>query len=512
MHRAATPPGLGARLTLDPDATIGAIDRRLFGSFVEHLGRGIYDGIHEPSHPLADEWGFRTDVLELVRELGVSTIRYPGGNFVSGYRWEDGIGPRHERPTRLDLAWHSTETNQVGLDEFAAWAERAGADVMLAVNLGTRGVAEALDLLEYTNIPGGTTWSDARIAHGRTAPYDVRMWCLGNEMDGPWQLGHRSADDYGKLAARTARAMRQLDPSLELVVCGSSSSRMPTFGAWERTVLQHTYDDVDHISCHAYYELEDDDMGSFLASAVDMDRFIDTVVATADQVGAERRSAKRIQISFDEWNVWYFRRYEEVDKITGTGNWPVAPRLLEDTYTVADAVVVGSLLVSLLRHADRVTSASMAQLVNVIAPITTEPGAHAWRQTTFFPFATTSRLARGSSLDVAISSSRHVTAARGEVDVVDAVATWDETTGRSAVFLVNRDEHRPATVTIDVSRLPVTRVTECRTLSDDDPFAINTVDDPERVQLIDNTTAELTDGRVSVVLPPVSWTALALAG
>ena len=496
---------------LDPSRTVGAVDRRLFGSFVEHLGRGVYDGIHEPAHPLADERGFRTDVLELVRELGVTTLRYPGGNFVSGYRWEDGVGPRHQRPTRLDLAWHSTETNQVGLDEFAAWAEAARAELVLAVNLGTRGVAEALDLLEYANVAGGTTRSEARIRNGRREPYGIRTWCLGNEMDGPWQLGHCSADDYGKLAARTARAMRQLDPDLELVACGSSSSRMPTFGAWERTVLQHTWDVVDHISCHAYYELVDGDLASFLASAVDMDRFIETVVAAADEVGAERGSDKRVQVSFDEWNVWYYQRFEAEGRITGADDWPVAPRLLEDVYTVADAVVVGDLLVTLLRHADRVSSANMAQLVNVIAPIMTEPGGPAWRQTTFFPFATTSRLARGSSLQVAPSSPTHATAQHGVVDLVDAAATWDASTGQCAAFLVNRDEHRSLEVAVDVSRLPVSRVAECTTLCDDDPFATNTLSDPTRVLPHANTTAGLAGGVVRIVLPPVSWTALALS-
>ncbi len=266
--------------------------------------------------------------MDLVRELGVSTIRYPGGNFVSGYLWEDGVGPRDQRPRRLDLAWHSTETNAVGVDEFAAWAERVGSEVVLAVNLGTRGVAEALDLLEYTNIRSGTTWSDARVANGRAEPYGIRMWCLGNEMDGPWQLGHRSAADYGQLAAQVARGMRQLDPDVELVACGSSSALMPTFGTWERTVLEHAFDDVDLISCHAYYESKDGDLGAFLASSVGMDRFTDSVVATADHVAALERSTRRIDIAFDEWNVWYSRRFESVDKITGIDNWPLAPRLL----------------------------------------------------------------------------------------------------------------------------------------------------------------------------------------
>jgi len=291
-------------MTIDPASVVGPIHRNLFGGFVEHLGRHIYDGIYEPGHETADAEGFRQDVVALVRELGVTTIRYPGGNFVSGFRWEDSVGPRESRPRRLDLAWHSTETNEVGLHEFTSWVEQVGGELMLAVNLGTRGTQEALDLLEYANVRGGSALSDLRVAHGRTEPFGVQTWCLGNEMDGPWQLGHRSAEDYGKLAARTAKAMKMLDPSVALVVCGSSSAHMPTFGEWERVVLMHTFDDVDSISCHAYYQEHDGDTGSFLASAVDMDGFIEKVVATADHVAAVRGSDKRTSISFDEWNVW----------------------------------------------------------------------------------------------------------------------------------------------------------------------------------------------------------------
>jgi alpha-L-arabinofuranosidase len=497
-----------AHLTLDPSFTVGAVNRRLFGSFVEHLGRCVYDGIYEPGHATADENGFREDVLELVRELGVSTIRYPGGNFVSGFRWEDSVGPRAERPKRLDLAWHSTETNQVGLEEFSLWLEKAGSDLMYAVNLGTRGVQEALDVLEYSNIPSGTKLSDERVANGRTEPYDVRMWCLGNEMDGPWQLGHSSAEDYGKLASQTAKAMRQVDPSLELVVCGSSNAHMPTFGAWERTVLEHTYDDVDYISCHVYYEEKDGDMGSFLASAVDMDHFIESVVATADHVKAVRRSEKTINISFDEWNVWYISRYHNVDRIEGIDNWPEAPRLLEDVYSVADAVVVGNLLISLLNHADRVTSASLAQLVNVIAPIMTEPGGDAWRQTTFFPFSVTSRLATGTALEVKLSSDSYETKDHGTVNVVDAAATTDG--DRTSVFLVNRSLTEPTTVTIDVRALGTLTSATAQTLADDDMYAANTLTDQNRVGLTPNESIVLADGSIEITLPPVSWTAVSL--
>jgi alpha-N-arabinofuranosidase len=489
-----------AHIILDPALAIGSVQPELFGSFVEHLGRAVYDGIHEPEHPTADERGFRTDVIELVKELGVSTIRYPGGNFVSGFQWEDSVGPVEHRPRRLDLAWHSTETNEVGLHEFAEWLDDVGSELMLAVNLGTRGVQEALQLLEYANVPADarTALTRRRVENGRTDAFGVRIWCLGNEMDGPWQLGHRSADDYGKLAAETARAMRQLDPDLRLVVCGSSSSAMPTFGEWERTVLTHTYDLVDYISCHAYWQERNGDLGSFLASAVDMDRMIESVVATADAVGAALRNPKRIQISFDEWNVWYNDRFEQVDKIQGIGNWPVAPRLLEDVYTVADAVVVGSLLISLLNHADRVTAASLAQLVNVIAPIMTEPAGPAWKQTTFFPFAETSRLGRGTA----------DTADYGRVDVITAAAT--RAGSKTTVFLVNRDQGRENAVTVDLSRLQPQRFVGARTLSDDDPYASNTLTQQQRVALQSNTTALVDGATLRVTLPAVSWTVIEL--
>ena len=501
---------ISARLTLDPHAVIGPVSRRLFGSFVEHLGRCVYDGIYEPGHPEADEDGFRRDVIDLVRELGVSAIRYPGGNFVSGYRWEDGVGEKSQRPTRLDLAWHSRETNEIGLDEFAGWLDKVGSELMYAVNLGTRGVQEALDVLEYANIRGGTRLADARVANGTPEPHDIRIWCLGNEMDGPWQLGHDTPLTYGRLAAKTARAMRQVDPDLELVVCGSSGAAMPLFGTWERIVLEETYDEVDYISCHAYYEPHEGDYGSFLASAVDMDRFIETVVATADQVKAARGSEKTIDISFDEWNVWYLSRYENVDKITDPQDWPIAPRLLEDVYSVVDAVVFGNLLISLIRHADRVTAASLAQLVNVIAPIMTEPGGAAWRQTTFFPFALTSRLAKGVALELELDTPTYDTARHGTVGVVDAVATHDQESGETALFLVNRSLDEPVEVVVDIALLGGVALVGAEGLADPDIHAANTLADPERVGLSSNASARVDGGELRIVLPPVSWTAVTL--
>ncbi|HTJ71753.1 MAG TPA: alpha-N-arabinofuranosidase [Actinospica sp.] len=495
-----------AHVVLDRHAVIAPVRRRTFGSFVEHLGRCVYTGIYEPEHPSANDEGFRMDVVELVRELGSTTIRYPGGNFVSGFRWEDSVGPRENRPVRRDLSWHSLESNQVGLDEFARWLKLTGSELMLAVNLATRGILPALDLLEYANHPSGTALSDLRIANGTPEPHDVRMWCLGNEMDGPWQTGFMTAEDYGKIAARTAAAMKTADKSLELAVCGSSGSGMPTFGDWERTVLEHCYDHVDYVSCHAYYQELDGDLGTFLAAPLDMGFFIDTVVATADHVGYKKRSNKRIDISFDEWNVWYLKEHQESGDVNE--EWRHAPRQLEDVYTVADAVVVGSLLMTLLKRSDRVASASLAQLVNVIAPIMTEPGGPAWRQTTFYPFSITSRLAAGEVIRPAIEAPTYITARHGEVPVIDAVATADD--GRAAVFLVNRDLTEAAQVTIDVRSLASSRILEAVTLADPDVYAENTLADQHRVTPSANKTALLADGVLTVELPPVSWTAIAL--
>ena len=495
-----------SRVVLDPAFTVGEVDRRIFGSFVEHMGRCVYTGIHEPGHPTADEHGFRGDVAELTREAGVTLVRYPGGNFVSGYRWEDGVGPVEDRPTRIDLAWRSVETNAVGLNEFMGWARRTGVEPMMAVNLGTRGVQEACDLLEYANHPGGTALSDLRVRHGQREPHGIRLWCLGNELDGPWQTGHKTADEYGRLAVETAKAMRQVDPRIELVACGSSNSSMPTFGAWEETVLDHAYDAVDHISLHAYYEERDGDLASFLASSVDMDHFIRSVIATADHVGAKRRSRKRITLSFDEWNVWY------QDEFAGHTNLELqqTPHLIEDAFSVADAVAVGGFLNAFLRHADRVKIACQAQLVNVIGLLRTEAGGPAWPQTIFHPFAQTARLARGTSLRVEPSGASHETALHGLVDTVDASATWDEETGDVAVFLVNRHPSEPVAVSVDARGFAGLRVTECLRLEDDDPRRTNTAAHPRAVQLRPDPDVHVDEGRLELRLSPASWTAVAL--
>ena len=497
-----------ARMVVDPAFVVGEVRRRTFGSFVEHLGRCVYTGIHDPGHPTADADGFREDVIDLVKELGVSTVRYPGGNFVSGYKWEDGTGPIADRPTRLDLAWHSSDPNTVGIDEFVRWARKAGVEPMMAVNLGTRGVAEAIELLEYSNVAGGTALSDQRRANGTEEPHAISLWCLGNEMDGPWQTGHKTAAEYGRVAAETARAMRQIDPALELVACGSSASDMPTFGAWEHEVLTETYDLVDYISAHIYFAEHDGDLASFLAAGVRMDEFIDSIVATADAVRAAGKHSKRINISLDEWNVWYQDRAESQPP-TGA-DWPVAPVLLEDRYTVADAVVVGGLLISLLRHTDRVHAASQAQLVNVIAPIMTEPGGRIWKQTTFHPFAQVSSLASGVVLRTALATPTYESKRYGTAGVVDSVATWDEETGDLVIFAVNRGIESATELSVDI-HLEGLELVAATSYAHDDHTWQATADDDAGVLPRENASAALDGATVTMTLPPISWNVIRLA-
>ncbi|GAB3268511.1 alpha-N-arabinofuranosidase [Arthrobacter pigmenti] len=498
-----------ARITIDRSFTLGAVPRRLFGSFVEHMGRCVYTGIYEPGHPDADTSGFRQDVLKLVRELGATVVRYPGGNFVSGYNWEDGVGPVENRPRRLDGAWHTLETNAFGLHEFVNWSKQAGVEVMEAINLGTRGVDAARELVEYANHPGGTYLSDLRRKNGSPEPFDIKLWCLGNEMDGPWQIGHKTADEYGRLAQEAAKAMRYVDPGLELVACGSSNSQMATFGAWEQTVLTHTYEEVDYISLHAYYQEHDGDAGSFLASARDMDHFIESVVATADAIRAKGKHRKRINLSFDEWNVWYTRHgdADSPDEV-GKHGWREHPRVIEDEYNVTDAVVVGTLLNSLLRHGDRVKIANQAQLVNVIAPIMSEENGPAWRQSIYWPFARMAAMARGQILHTNVESDKYENLRYGDTDLVDVSSTWDEETGRVSFFFANRGLEEAADVDVALQGFNNARVLSAEVLQipeGKDRFTTNNLPNPDNVGLVPLHDAKAAGSELRVNLPALSW-------
>jgi alpha-L-arabinofuranosidase len=509
-----------AKVLLDRDFAIGDTDPRLFGAFVEHLGRCVYGGIYEPGHPTADEKGFRGDVLALIKELGPTIVRFPGGNFVSGYNWEDGVGPVEARPTRLDLAWFSTETNRFGTNEFIDWCRAAQVEPMLAVNLGTRGGDAARNLVEYCNHPGGSTYADLRRAHGYPSPHGVKFWCLGNEMDGPWQMEHKTASEYGRVAAEAAKMMRWVDPSLVLAACGSTSRNMPTFGRWDDEVLEHTFELVDFVSLHTYLNNYRGDSAGFLAAPDLMDMFIEEVIAIADAVAARRRSPKRLALSFDEWNVWYRTRRTRQDRVKE--GWPVAPPILEEIYTLEDALAFGGACISLLNHADRVKCACLAQLVNVIAPIMTETGGGAWRQTIFYPFQHMSRYGRGRVLKCQVASETYAASyydPRGSLDQVfplaavpylklAAVATGD---GGLSLFALNRDLARAMTVAVEARGFKDLAVAEAFELRDDDLGASNSKAAPERIKPAALAGVRSDGGKISLRLAPASWNLIALA-
>ena len=494
-------------LLIDRDYRIGTIDRRLFGSFIEHLGRAVYGGIYEPGHPEADERGFRRDVLDLVRELDVPLVRYPGGNFVCSFDWEDSIGPVEKRPRRLDLAWRSVEPNSFGLGEFMAWAKEAGTEPMMALNLGTRGVDAARNLVEYCNHPGGSHWSDLRKSHGASEPYGIKLWCLGNEMDGPWQVGQKTAEEYGRLAYETAKALRLFDPSLELAACGSSFAAMPSFPEWEATVLGHCYDQVDYLSLHSYYGNKADDLPEYLADSVGMGEFIDSVASACDFAKAKKRSRKTMMLSFDEWNVWFHTSAED----RHGDPWQVGPALLEESYTFEDALVVGCLLITLLKHADRVRIACLAQLVNVIAPISTKTGGPAWRQSIFYPFLHASRYGRGVSLNLQIKAPTYESKRFGAVPCLDAAATVDEEAGEMAVFAVNRSLTESAELELRLGGYEDWDAVERLELAGAEPKAVNSAENPEALAPKRAAEAGCVEGGVlRARLPPLSWNVIRL--
>lgn len=490
-----------AKITVEKDFTLAKTDDRLFSSFIEHLGRAIYSGIYEPDHPLADEQGFRKDVISMVQDLRVAQIRYPGGNFLSGYNWKDGIGPRENRPRRMDVAWRTIEPNIIGIDEFADWSKKAGTAIMGAVNMGTGTPKEAGELLEYCNFRGGTYWSDLRKANGHASPHNIKTWCIGNEMDGPWQICHMEAPEYGKKVLETAKIMKWIDESIELIVGGSSSTSIPTYPEWDRVVLEHTYDHVDYISLHRYYENQGSEK-DFLSSFVDMNRFIKAVAATTEYVKALKRSKKTIYLSFDEWNVWYQKKMLLCD-------WEVGPPILEDKYSLLDALVIGGLGITLLNNADRVKIACLAQLVNVIAPIFTQKGGPAIRQAIYWPFRDISLYGRGTVLNpVSFIPSQETRYGDGPV-IANAFVHNDEE-GMLTFFAMNTDLKEEVTVNLDLRSFGATVMSKRIELSSPDPaapdlYAFNSFENPHAVTPRNKPVSEGESGRFTVVLAPVSW-------
>ncbi|HTZ84075.1 MAG TPA: alpha-N-arabinofuranosidase [Candidatus Acidoferrales bacterium] len=493
-----------ARVYVDTRRTISPIDPNLFGSFLEHLGRAIYQGIYDPGSKLSDSDGFRKDVLEEIRNLGVPIIRYPGGNFVSGYNWLDGVGPKQDRPRVLDKAWNTLESNQFGTNEFLAWCKVANTKPLMGLNLGTGTPEEAAALLEYCNVDKGTRWSDLRRHHGVADPWRIQHWCLGNEMDGPWQIGHMSASEYGLKAADAAREMRYVDPDVKLIACGSSGPFMPTYLEWDREVLEQCYDYVDGLSLHRYFGNDERDTGGssgkYLAMNMSMERQIAETLAVCDLVRGHKRSPKRLWLSFDEWNVWY--RKTKGDDVNG--HREEAPHLLEETYNLEDALLVGGLINSLLRNADRVKIACLAQLVNVIAPIMTNANG-LFQQTIYYPYRWALQFARGSVLDLLVESSKYEVPEMDPVAHIDVAGSLDQSAGKLSLFTLNRDLSKSQDVEVVWEDVAPTRFLSGSLLTGDDLKASNSFEAPKKVSPQNFTAPAASGKRTKFEIPARSY-------
>lgn len=496
----------------------GDMDRRLLGAFLEHLGRAVYEGVYDPKSPLADANGFRKDVLAEVKGLRVPIMRYPGGNFVSGYNWMDGVGPKNQRPTVIERAWNSLETNQFGTNEFITWAKAVGTEPLLGGNFGTGSVAEQVNYVEYCNVDRGTKWSDLRRAHGYEQPHNVKYWCLGNEMDGPWQMGRMTARDYGRKARDAAAQFRVLDPSLQLIACGSSSTSMPTYMVWDREVLEECYDKVDAISLHNYYgntpELTGNNLSRYLAHNLDMERQIHEIGAVCDYVQGLLKSPKRLWLSFDEWNVWYRAR----GGAHSNGARKFAPHLLEEQYNLEDALVVGGFVNTLLRQSERVRVGCLAQIVNVIAPLMTNTE-KTIRQTIYYPYAWALQYAHGRVLELPVECETYPIRATGlrpdfarneQVPFIDIVATHNPRNGEMALFMLNRDTTAERDIRIAWQSPTPTRVLVCQTLTGRDMKAANTFEQPNNVTP-KNLDAPAAGTSMTFRLPAGSYTVAHLA-
>ena len=491
-----------AQIYIDANRTIGEISPLLFGGFAEHMGRCIYEGIYDPNSAHADEQGFRTDVLEKLREQKYTTVRYPGGNFLSGYNWLDGVGPKENRPRKRELAWQSIESNQFGTNEFMEFCKKIDTKPMMAVNMGTGTIQSAADLVEYCNAPTGTYWSDLRASHGYADPHKVEYWCVGNEMDGPWQIGHLEADEYARKALEAAKMMKWQDPSIKTVLCGSSNNSMPTYPEWDRVALETCWEHVDYHSIHYYAGNGDNDSASYLALAVELEDFVDTMSATLRYAKAKRRSTHDVYLSWDEWQVWYKDR-------GGRAGWAEAPHLCEEIYNLEDTLVVAQWLNVFLRKCDVLKVACVAQIVNIISWLQTR-GDDLLVQPSFYPFKLMSNMASGESLDLLVNAPLVETPKFGGVSALDVSATHDPATGKQSIFIVNRSQTETINTDLIWQGDSPQATTELWQLSGTDLKAANSYEEPNKLVANQLAGQQVQDGKMTLSIPPLSFTAISL--
>lgn len=499
-----------ASILFDKHYVIGEVDPRLMGSFVEHLGRCLYNGLYEPGHPQADAQGFRNDVKALIREAGISGLRYPGGNFVSGYQWQDGVGPKAQRPVKKEMAWSMLETNEVGTNEFAAFTRDTGVELIMACNLGTGTPMAAGELVDYCNTPSGTYWAELRRTHGIEQPHGIHLWCLGNEMDGKWQISALTAEEYARKAREAAKIIKWMDPQAQTIACGSCTNEEGhlTFGEWDRVVLETCYDDIDYISLHRYLNYRQNKLLVYAAHEderdipwlfADLRCYLDTVIAACDFVKGRRKSNKEMAISFDEWGV-----------VTESG---AVPGGQQQTYGYAsfsqlDAVVYGGVLCTFLNYANRIKIACQSLLVNEGGMISTMPGGPAIRQTTFYPFRDVARHAKGVSLRSVSHIDAVETGHHGQHVALEAAATFDADSGRLAVFIANSDLNDDYALTLQLNSFGVLKPVSHTLLYAEDYRQGNSFAQPEGVLPDTQPLAEPQNGTLTLVVKRHSWNVL----
>lgn len=508
-----------AKLTISRDFFLGETDSRLFGSFLEHMGSTIYGGIYQPGHSSADSNGFRTDVLSLLRELNLSVIRYPGGNFVSGYNWEDGVGPREKRPTRIEPAWKALEPNKFGLNEYMQWLKELGSDPLYTVNLGTRGVDDARNLLEYCNRREGSKYSELRIAHGAEEPYGIKAWCLGNEMDGPWQMAAKTAEEYGRLAMETGKIMKWIDPEIELVASGSSLPRMSTYPEWDRLVLMESYEIVDYISLHHYVDrtTPTDEISSrsffektehpvflktkeYLARTLNVDQQIHDIISTCDYVKAVKRSSKTLNLCFDEWNVISTNKDLKENYVP----WVTGSPIDFTPHTMEDLLAFASTMMAILRRADRVKIACQSLLVNTGGMVFAPQNGPAFRNSIYYPFMHISQYGRGTVLINQLDCPVYQTKEFENVPCIDSAAVFNQEADTLTIFAVNRMESEFKMMT-DTRDFGNSSIIEHIEISHVDLNAVNSSDNPFIIKPVQSSDSIIVDQIIESILKPYSW-------
>lgn len=518
-----------ATVTIHPAYKIGDISPRLFGAFLEPIGPMVNGIMYNPKHPTADDKGFRRDFIDALKGNGLPSIRLPGGNFISGWDWKDSIGPKERRKAHLDLAWHQYYINDVGHDEYLQWAERVGAEPLYTVNLGTGDIKDAISIIEYSNHEGGTYWSNLRKEYGHEKPYGIKLWYLGNEMDGPWQIAswEKNPRGYGVLAHEVSKAMKWVDPTIETAACVSCSPFLHTYPQWDLDVLQECYDTVDYISMHHYHTAPLGDLGAVLGGSEMFEDYIRTEIGLCDFVQTKMRSQKQMMLSFDEYgsmmepagelhygsadhlNIYEFSKdgykYHDPDK------W--GANMFRPGSEILNAVTSASTLLTFIRHADRVKIGCMTGGLGALAASDHD---HVWRSASYYPFTQLIKYCRGVSLLPSVdcdtydipgyaTSDFHQYGSHEGVKYIESAAAYNEAEGGLNVFVINRNWEQDTTLELDVSGFEGYDFIEQIQLYSDDINASNSYDDPNVVVPSISSAAKFKQGKVSTVAKKLSW-------